>query len=194
MLSMAAASIALPFLPMLPLQILLNNLLYDLSEVGIPFDSVRPEATARPQVWDMKGLIRFAAVMGPLSSLFDFLTFGVLLLAFKALPAEFQTAWFMESMASQILVVFLIRTNGRPWQALPHPVLVASTLAALLAAMALPFTPAGAWFGFQAPPLPMLAAIGAIVCAYLVAVELLKPFVIGERRATPSLPLPAAAA
>ena len=142
----------------------------------------------------MKGLIRFAAVMGPLSSLFDFLTFGVLLLAFKALPAEFQTAWFMESMATQILVIFLIRTNGRPWRDLPHPVLVASTLVALLVAMALPFTPAGAWFGFHAPPLPMLAAIGAIVGAYLVAVELLKPLVIGERRAKPSFPLSAAAA
>ena len=96
MLSMAVASIALPFLPMLPTQILLNNLLYDLSEIGIPFDGVRPEAMARPQVWDMKGLIRFAAVMGPLSSLFDFATFGVLLYVFHASPAEFRTTWFLE--------------------------------------------------------------------------------------------------
>ena len=87
MLSMAAASMALPFLPMLPTQILLNNLLYDLSELGIPFDGVRPEATARPQVWDMSGLIRFAAIMGPLSSLFDFLTFGALVFVFNASPS-----------------------------------------------------------------------------------------------------------
>src|SRR6202521_5558795 len=98
MLSMAVASIALPFLPMLPTQILLNNLLYDLSELGIPFDGVRPGATAHPQVWDMSSLIRFAAIMGPLSSLFDFLTFGVLVFLFNASPTEFRTTWFLESM------------------------------------------------------------------------------------------------
>ncbi len=92
MLSMAVASVALPFLPMLPTQILLNNLLYDLSEVGIPFDRVAPSATARPQVWDIATVLRFAAVMGPLSSLFDLLTFGVLLLVFGASAEEFRTA------------------------------------------------------------------------------------------------------
>ena len=138
MSTLPRASIVLPFLPLLPLQILLNNLLYDLSEVGIPFDSVRPEATLHPQVWDMKGLIRFAAVMGPISSAFDFLTFGALLLVFKVVPAQFQTAWFVESMATQILVIFVIRTNGRPWKDLPRPWLVASSLSALVVAMALP--------------------------------------------------------
>jgi P-type Mg2+ transporter len=162
MLSMAVASIALPFLPMLPTQILLNNLLYDLSEIGIPFDSVRPEATARPQVWDIRGLIRFAAIMGPMSSLFDFLTFATLLLVFKAPPAEFQTAWFLESMVTQILVIFIIRTNGRPWRDFPNPALTASTLIALAGAMALPFTPAGRWFGFAAPPPLVLAGIGLV--------------------------------
>src|SRR5947207_2105063 len=102
MLSMALASVVLPFLPMLPTQILLNNLLYDLSELGIPFDGVRPEAVARPQVWDMSGLLRFAAVMGPLSSLFGFLTFVALIHIFGASPAELRTAWFLESMATQI--------------------------------------------------------------------------------------------
>ena len=179
MLSMAVASVALPFLPMLPTQILLNNLLYDLSEIGIPFDGVRSETIARPQVWDMKGLIRFAAVMGPLSSLFDFVTFGVLLFAFHVSPEEFRTTWFLESMVTQILVIFLIRTNGRPWQNLPSPALAASSLLALLAAMALPFSPIGAWFGFQAPPLLTVVVTGAIVASYLVAVELLKPWAIG---------------
>ena len=174
MLSMAVASIALPFLPMLPTQILLNNLLYDLSEIGIPFDGVRPEATARPQVWDIRGLIRFAAIMGPMSSLFDFLTFATLLLVFKATPAEFQTAWFLESMATQILVIFIIRTNGRPWRDFPNPALTASSLIALVVAIALPFTPAGRWFGFEAPPPFMLAGIGLVVVAYLVSAELLK--------------------
>jgi Mg2+-importing ATPase len=182
MLSMAVASIALPFLPMLPTQILLNNLLYDLSELGIPFDGVRPEAVARPQLWDMRGLVRFAAIMGPLSSLFDFLTFAVLVYAFNASPAEFRTTWFLESMATQILVIFIIRTNGRPWQDIPRPVLVASSLVALLVAMVLPFTPLGGWFGFETPPLIMLAGIGAIVVVYLVTAELLKPWAVRVRQ------------
>jgi Mg2+-importing ATPase len=181
MLSMAVASIALPFLPMLPTQILLNNLLYDLSELGIPFDGVRPEATARPQVWDIGGLIRFAAIMGPLSSLFDFLTFGVLVLVFNASPAEFRTTWFLESMATQILVIFLIRTNGRPWQDFPRPALAASSLVALIVAMVLPFTPVGGWFGFEAPPLAMLVGTGIIVTVYLVSAELLKPLAVRYR-------------
>ena len=181
MLSMAVASIALPFLPMLPIQILLNNLLYDLSEVGIPFDTVRPQAIALPQVWDMRSLIRFAAVMGPVSSLFDFLTFATLLFVFKTTAAEFQTAWFIESMATQILVIFLIRTNGRPWRERPHPGLVATTLVALLVALALPFTPVGRWFGFEAPTAAMLVSIAGIVIVYLMAVEWLKPLVVGAR-------------
>ncbi len=180
MLSMAIASIILPFLPMLPIQILLNNLLYDLSEIGIPFDSVRREAVARPQVWDMKRLIRFASVMGPVSSIFDFVTFGVLLYLFHASVAEFQTAWFLESMASQTLVIFVIRTNGRPWQDLPKPWLAASTFIALACAMVVPFTPMGAWFGFIVPPTEMLLAIGVIVIAYLTTTELVKPFAIGR--------------
>jgi Mg2+-importing ATPase len=178
MLSMAAASMALPFLPMLPTQILLNNLLYDLSELGIPFDGVRPEATAQPQVWDMRGLMRFAGVMGPLSSLFDFLTFGALVFAFRASPPEFRTAWFLESMATQILVIFVIRTNGRPWRDLPRIPLAASSLVALVGAMALPFSPIGGWFGFETPPIPVLVGIGAIVIAYLVSAELLKSLAV----------------
>ncbi len=174
MLSMAAASLFLPFLPMLPTQILLNNLLYDVSEIGIPFDSVRPEAVARPQVWDMKTLVRFAAIMGPLSSLFDLLTFGGLLFLFRAAAPEFQTGWFLESIATQILVIFIIRTNGRPWRDLPRPWLAASSLGALLVAMVLPFTPVGAWFGFVIPSWRLTLGLGAIVVVYLTCAELVK--------------------
>ena len=180
MLSMAAASMFLPFLPMLPTQILLNNLLYDVSEIGIPFDSVRPDAVARPQIWDMRALIRFAAVMGPLSSAFDLLTFAGLLLLFRVTPPEFRTAWFLESMATQILVIFVIRTNGRPWQDLPRPMLALSSLGSLLVAMVLPFTPAARWFGFRAPPLAATAALGVLVVAYLVVAELLKALAVGR--------------
>ena len=178
MLSMAVASLFLPFLPMLPTQILLNNLLYDFSEIGIPFDTVRPEATAAPQVWNMRGLMLFAGIMGPLSSAFDLLTFAGLILLFHAAPEEFRTVWFLESMATQILVIFIIRTNGRPWSNWPHPALTLSSLAALLVAMVLPFSPAGAWFGFQAPPPAVTASVGALVVAYLVCAELLKRFAI----------------
>lgn len=132
MLSMAPASIALP---MLPTQILLNNLLYDLSELGIPFDRVSPQANARPQVWSMPSLIRFAAIMGPLSSIFDFLTFAALIYLFKASPDEFRTAWFLESMATQILVIFIIPTSSRPWSSRPDPVLTVSSLIALAVAL-----------------------------------------------------------
>ncbi len=188
MLSMAMASLFLPFLPMLPTQILLNNLLYDFSEIGIPFDTVRPEATAQPQVWDMRALVRFAGVMGPLSSAFDMLTFAGLLLVFHAAPDEFQTVWFLESMATQVLVIFIIRTNGRPWSNRPHPALTVSSLAALAVAMVLPFTPVGAWFGFHAPPPAVTASVGAIVVTYLVCAELLKRFAIGltPRRRAPA--------
>ena len=179
MLSMAVASLFLPFLPMLPTQILLNNLLYDFSEIGIPFDTVRPEATARPQLWDMRGLVRFAGVMGPLSSVFDMLTFAGLMLVFHAAPDEFRTVWFLESMATQILVIFIIRTNGRPWSNRPHPALTASSLVALAVAMIVPFTPVGAWFGFQPPPLAITASVAALVVIYLVCAEALKRVAIG---------------
>ena len=188
MLSMAAASLFLPFLPMLPTQILLNNLLYDVSEIGIPFDSVRPEAVARPQVWNMRALIRFAAVMGPLSSAFDLLTFAGLILLVHATPDVFRTAWFLESMATQILVIFIIRTNGAPWKNLPRPLLAASSLGALLVAMALPFTPAGALFGFHAPSLATLAGGGVLVIAYLVCAELLKSVAIAKLSAVTAKP------
>jgi Mg2+-importing ATPase len=179
MLSMAGASLFLPFLPMLPTQILLNNLLYDVSEIGIPFDTVRPAALAKPQVWDMKRLMRFAAVMGGLSSAFDALTFVGLLLVFHVAPEEFRTAWFLETMATQILVIFIIRTNGRPWAELPQRWLVLSSLGALAVAMVLPFTPLAASFGFQAPPVNVLFGLIGVVAAYLVATEIVKHWLAG---------------
>jgi Mg2+-importing ATPase len=186
MLSMAVASLFLPFLPMLPTQILLNNLLYDFSEIGIPFDTVRPAAIAQPQVWDMRALIRFTAIMGPLSSLFDMLTFGGLFFIFHASPPEFRTTWFLESMATQILVIFIIRTNGRPWEDRPQRALVVSSLVALAAAMVLPFTPVGRWFGFEAPPPGMLGGIGVLVVIYLVCAELLKRVAVAPSAVMPA--------
>jgi Mg2+-importing ATPase len=166
---------------MLPIQILLNNLLYDFSEIGIPFDTVRPEATARPQVWNLRGLMRFASVMGPLSSAFDLLTFAGLLMIFHATPEQFRTAWFIESMATQILVIFIIRTKGRPWSNRPHPALTASSLIALAVALILPFSPVAGWFEFTTLPAGVFVAIGLLVCFYLVAAELMKRIAILDR-------------
>lgn len=184
MLSMAAASLFLPFLPMLATQILLNNLLYDVSEVGVPFDDVRGADVARPQRWRTRDIARFAAIMGPLSSVFDLATFAALYLGFHAGPEAFRTGWFVESIATQTLVVFLIRTPGRPWRDAPNPVLTASTLTALAAALAVPFSPLGRWLGFVTPSPTTTLALAAIVAAYLVCAEAVKPLAMraGGRR------------
>ena len=175
MASMAIASLFIPFLPLTAIQILLNNLLYDLSEVGIPFDEVEAEDLRRPHPWDMAGVLRFTAIMGPLSSAFDLITFAVLLLVFHVPPETFRAAWFLESMATQILVIFLIRSGAPVWKASrPHPYLVATSLGALAAALLLAFPPIGPMLGFAAPSWPLLLVLAAIVAAYLAAAELLK--------------------
>jgi Mg2+-importing ATPase len=174
MLSMALASLALPFLPLLPVQILLNNLIYDFSEIGIPFDRVDAVDVARPRIWDMGDILRFTLVMGALSSLFDMATFAILRLGFDAGPELFRTAWFLESTATQILVIFVIRTRGLAWVGRAHPALVASSLAALAVGIAIIVLPTRQTFGFTSVPFALVAAIAALVAAYLVAAELAK--------------------
>ena len=129
MFSMAGASLMLPFLPMLPIQVLLNNFLYDVSEVPIPMDEVDDELLAQPRHWDIQFIRNFMLVLGSVSSIFDFLTFGLLLWVFKATEALFQTGWFMESLATQVLVIFVIRTRGNPLRSRPNPLLAATSLA-----------------------------------------------------------------
>lgn len=174
MLSMAGASVLLPFLPMRPIQILLNNLLYDVSELAIPLDEVDPEQLERPARWDLRFVRLFMAVLGTLSSVFDAATFGVLLLFFHVGPALFQTSWFMESLTTQVLVIFVIRTRRNPLRSRPSRWLVASSLGVVLVANVLPFTPLGAWFGFERPPLAVLGALAVLVVGYLLSAELLK--------------------
>ncbi|MBS7706095.1 magnesium-translocating P-type ATPase [Chelatococcus asaccharovorans] len=193
MLSMALASLVLPFLPLAPLQVLLNNLLYDLSEIGIPFDSADAQELAKPRSWDMGAVLRFTLVMGPLSSLFDLATFALLRLGFGAEVAAFQTAWFVESIVTQILVIFVIRTTQPAWKSRPHPVLVASSLTALAAALLLALTPLGAIVGFVALPPAILVAIACVSLLYLAAAEMLKPLAMraaphrqGRRRSWPA--------
>ena len=182
MLSMALASIVLPFLPLLPLQILLNNLLYDLSEIGIPFDEVDAEDIAQPHGWDMADILRFALVMGAVSSLFDAATFIVFLKFFHTGAALFQTGWFLESIATQILVIFLIRSRRPPWQAnLPDPVLIVTSLTALGVAVALAAGPLRSHFGFVALSAELSTAIVFIVVAYLAVAEAAKRVVFARR-------------
>ena len=174
MFSMALGVVFLPFLPMLPVQILLNNLLYDISEIAIPMDRVDPSTLARPRRWNMKFIRDFMLIFGPLSSVFDFATFAVLLGVFHADAALFRTAWFVESLATQVLVIFVIRTRGSAFASRPHPLLVATSLSAVAFALSLPFTPVGVWFGFTPLPPAMLAALALMGGLYLVVADLVK--------------------
>ena len=177
MFSMAAASVFLPFLPMLPMlpaQILLNNVLYDLSEVAIPLDHVDAEEIRGPQAWDMNFIRNFMWIIGPISSLFDFLTFYVLLAVLNANEALFQTGWFVESLATQVLVIFVIRTRRNPLSSRPHAALAVTSLVVVLTALIVPFTGLGHSFGFQPPPAEFLVILGAMVVAYLGIVEATK--------------------
>src|SRR6516164_526911 len=171
MFSMAGATLILPFLPMLPVQILLNNLLYAVSEMPIPLDEVDREATERPEHWDMRFIRDFMLVMGPVSSVFDYLTFGLLLLVFHANEASFQTGWFIESLATQVLVIFVLRTRRNPLRSRPHPLLATTSLAIVVIAVLVPFTQVGAWFGFVAPPAALLLAIAGLTASYLLLAE-----------------------
>jgi Mg2+-importing ATPase len=174
MFSMAGASLFLPFLPMLPTQILLNNILYDLSEIPIPLDKVDSSETHTPRVLDMNFVRNFMLVIGPISSLFDFLTFYLMLVVFQANEKLFQTGWFVESLCTQVLVIFIIRTRKNPLKSRPHPLLTATSLAIVATAVLLPFTPLGTYFGFVPPPAKFYFILGAMVLVYLCIVELAK--------------------
>ncbi|NCN25599.1 magnesium-translocating P-type ATPase [Candidatus Falkowbacteria bacterium CG10_big_fil_rev_8_21_14_0_10_37_14] len=175
MFSIAAASFVLPFLPMLPIQILLNNFLYDFSQVTIPLDEVDEEYIKEPKRWDFGLIKRFMIDFGLISSVFDITTFFILLQYFKANAALFQTAWFIESLATQALVIFIIRTRRLPFiQSRPSPWLLVTVLMVVVVATILPWTPLGAYFFFVKPSWPVMGAIGIIVFVYLCCVELAK--------------------
>ncbi len=185
MFSVAGAAIFLPFLPMLPVQILLNNLLYDMSQSTITTDKVDEEYVERPKRWDIAFIRRFMVSLGPVSSLFDFLTFFTMLFVFiPIVPLAvlsiqqqhlFQTAWFIESLCSQILVVFVIRTRRTPfWKSRPSKYLLASSLTIVAFALIVPFTPLGEIFGFVAPPPLFYAVLAILLGAYLLLAEVVK--------------------
>nr|WP_294516906.1 magnesium-translocating P-type ATPase [uncultured Rhodopila sp.] len=174
MFSMAGATLILPFLPMLPIQILLNNLIYNVSEIAIPFDGVDAEAVVGPVKWNIRLIERFMLVFGPVSSIFDFITFYAMLAFFGAGEALFQTGWFIESMTTQTLVVFCIRTRRLFFRSMPCRFLVATNLGAVALAVGLPLVPWGRWFGFVAPPPLFFVFLVAATLAYLGLVEIVK--------------------
>ncbi|MEV4095860.1 magnesium-translocating P-type ATPase [Streptosporangium saharense] len=175
MFSAAAASAVLSFLPMLPGQILLNNLLYDAGQLSIPTDRVDPEQLRAPSHWDIAFIRRFMLFFGPISSLFDFLTFAVMLGVFHAGPELFRSGWFVESLATQTLIIFVIRTRRVPFlRSRPSLPLLASALGVVAAGVALPFSPLAPALGFTAPPPAFFLALAAMTVAYLVLVELAK--------------------
>lgn len=175
MFSASIASFFLPFFPMAPLQILLANSIYDVSQMTLPSDNVDPEALLKPRHWNIAFIKRYMLFFGPLSSIFDFLTFGVLWWAYNARGALFQTGWFIESVATQILVVFIIRTSRRPFFfSKPSNWLVISSLTMIAVAILLPFSPLAMFFGFRPLAGVELITLFAIVVVYLLLVEFFK--------------------
>jgi P-type Mg2+ transporter len=177
MFSAAGGSIVLNFLPMTPTQILLNNLLYDVGELTIPTDNTDAEMLARPSQWDIRLIRRFMVIFGPISSIFDFLTFGIMLFVFRAHGGLFQTAWFLESLCTQSLVIFAIRTRRVPFfRSRPSVALALGTFGSVTAGVLLPFTPIARLFGFVTPPSALLAVLAAMVVVYMALVEVGKAF------------------
>ena len=176
MFSMAASSLFLPFLPMLPTQILLNNFLYDASQISIPSDNVDAALLHQPKRWQISFIRQFMMIVGPISSLYDFLTFGVLFWIFHAAsnPSLFRTAWFVESLATQTLVVFVIRTADNPFKSRPSRPLLISVLTVVAVAGVLPYTPLGTLLQFTPLPLPLLGTIFFIAVTYLFVVNAVK--------------------
>ncbi|HEY4184205.1 MAG TPA: cation transporting ATPase C-terminal domain-containing protein, partial [Polyangia bacterium] len=169
-----------------------NNFLYDLSEIPIPTDAVDDDFISRPRRWDMTFIRRFMMVIGPVSSAFDFLTFFILRRLLHAPEALFQTGWFVESLATQALVIFVIRTRGNPLRNRPSRPLIATSLLVVALGVALPFSPLAATLGFVRLPPLFFVALGGTVVVYLFTVELVKRWFYarhasGQRRpATPS--------
>ena len=175
MFSAAAASAFLNFLPMLPSQILLNNLLYDSCQLTIPTDNVDEEQLEAPSHWDIAFIRRFMFYFGPISSVFEFVTFGVMLWMFHAGPSLFRSGWFVESLATQSLIVFAIRTRRVPFvRSRPSTPLLLSAIGVVVLGAYLPMSPLADTLGFAALPLGFFAALSGMVIAYLVLIEFAK--------------------
>jgi Mg2+-importing ATPase len=171
MLSMAVASVFLPFLPLLPRQVLLTNLLTDLPEMTIAHDRVDPEQVERPQRWDLRRIQRFMFIFAPLSSLFDMLTFATLIVLFHADEATFRTAWFIESVVSACAIVLVLRTRRPFWQSRPAWALSLANLGVMATTLALPYSPLAGWLAFSPLSGHLLLTMLTIALAYVAAAE-----------------------
>ena len=159
---------------MLPTQILLNNFLYDAAQITIPTDNVDEEYVRKPRRWSMKLIRDFMLYIGPISSLYDFLTFFVLLHYFHAGETEFHTGWFVESLATQTLVLFIIRTMGNPLKSRPSVPLAITTILIVIVGIALPYSPLATQLGFTPLPAPFFAFLAISTVTYLALVEVAK--------------------
>lgn len=179
MFSMTGASLFLPFLPMLPIQILLNNLLYDISQIAIPSDDIDKDYLMKSRPWNVDYIKKFMLFIGPVSSIFDFVTFGILWFVFHAQQPLFNTGWFMESLCTQTLVIHIIRTGKIPFiESKPSQFLIFTSIYIVTIGMVLPFTPLGAYFGFVQPPLLFFPVLIIIVAVYLYMVQIVKSWFI----------------
>ena len=179
MFSMTGASFILPFLPMYPIQIILNNFLYDASQVAIPSDAVDEEYLLKSRSWNVDYIKKFMMYFGPLSSVFDYLTFGVLIFIFHAKQDMFATSWFLESMCTQTLVIHIIRTGKIPFiESWPSPFLIFTSIYIISVALVLPYTPLGAYFKFVMPPASFFLFLILIVGLYLWSVQAMKVWFI----------------
>jgi Mg2+-importing ATPase len=172
MVSMAAASLFLPFLPLTAGQILLNNFLSDIPAIGIAGDGVDPEIVDRPRRWDIRFIGRFMVEFGFLSSAFDFLTFAILLGLFHATTDTFRTAWFVESLLTELVVALVVRTRRRFYQSRPGTVLLWSTIVLAALTFAMPYLPFMALLGFVPLPVSLLGTLAAIAVLYVAATEI----------------------
>jgi Mg2+-importing ATPase len=174
MFSMAAASIFLPFLPMLPVQVLLNNFLYDLAQITIPTDNVDASFIHKPRRWDISLVRDFMLYIGPISSFFDFLTFAALLTWFNRSETHFHTGWFIESLVTQTLVLFVIRTAGNPFSSRPSVALTTTVVVVVIIGAVLPQIPLADSFGFTPMPTAFYLFVIGVTAAYLLLVEIVK--------------------
>jgi Mg2+-importing ATPase len=180
MFSMAGASLFLPILPMLPTQILLNNFLYDAAQITIPSDNVDEDYLSAPRRWDMKIIRQFMLYIGPISSIYDFLTFYVLIHFFHASEIEFHTGWFVESLATQTLVLFVIRTSKNPFKSRPSVPLAITTTLVVIIGIVLPYSPLARTLGFTRLPMSFYAFLGLATATYLLLVEIAKRLLFSQ--------------
>lgn len=182
MFSVLGASIFLPFLPMRPIQLLFNNFLYDTSQLGIPSDSVDPEALLKPAKWHLDDVKNFMIYMGPISSLFDYLTFFVLFFVLAVPEGVFQAGWFIESIMTQTLIIYVIRTNKIPFvQSWPGTKLMLLTSGILLVALFVVLTPIGGLFGFSPLPMAFFPILAVFIVAYMLLTQLIKAYLLKRK-------------